>query len=192
MSWEGEWFCVSVFGVREDLRRRRVMSKRLLGKATVRVLLATSMVLALRVLWRLPAERAASPDKPNVILVVLDQLDANHLHCYGNPRPTSPNIDRLAAQGVRFSHYYSVTDWTSPSYATMMTGVYPSRHTVTMGGKPEDPAVYEKLPMLAEEFKAHGYLTAAWGQQRVGRGSRHRTRFRGVQSGPAHVGRDRY
>ena len=120
------------------------------------------MVLALRVLWRLPAERAASPDKPNVILVVLDQLDANHLHCYGNPRPTSPNIDRLAAQGVRFSHYYSVTDWTSPSYATMMTGVYPSRHTVTMGGKPEDPAVYEKLPMLAEEFKAHGYLTAAW------------------------------
>ena len=105
---------------------------------------------------------AAEPEKPNVILLVLDQLQADRLHCYGNPRLTSPNIDRLAAEGVRFANHSSVAPWTAPSYATMMTGQFPSRHGVTLFWTPAMRAVYDKMPVLAEVFKAHGYRTAAF------------------------------
>jgi arylsulfatase A-like enzyme len=100
--------------------------------------------------------------KMNVVLLVLDQLRADRLHCYGNPRATSPNLDRLAEQGVRFSHFYSVAPWTAPSYATLMTSLYPSRHGVTLFWRPGKPLIDQNTPVLAEIFKAHGYHTTAF------------------------------
>ena len=103
---------------------------------------------------------AQSPE--NVFLISLDQLQADRLHCYGNPRGTSPNIDRLAEQGVRFSHYFTVAPWTAPSYSSVMTSLYPSRHGVTLFWRPGMPLISEKVPMLAEVFRAHGYQTVAF------------------------------
>lgn len=57
-----------------------------------------------------------STEQPNVILLVLDQLQADQLHCYGSTREDSPNIDRLAQQGVRFAHFFTVASWTTPSF----------------------------------------------------------------------------
>ncbi len=114
--------------------------------------------------------------KPNVILLVLDQLQADRLHCFGNPRPTSPNIDRLAQRGVRFSHFYSVAPWTSPSYSTLMTSLYPSRHGVTLFWRPGMPLIDKDTPMLAQVFQGQGYHTAAFvnnglaGEPLTGRG----------------------
>src|SRR6266404_3772271 len=119
---------------------------------------------------------SASPPKMNVVLVVLDQLQADRLHCYGNPRPTSPNIDRLAKKGLIFSHFYTVAPWTAPSYATLMSSQYPSRHGVTLFWRPGMPLIDKKIPLLAESFKAHGYQTAAFvnnglaGRELTGRG----------------------
>ena len=73
----------------------------------------------------------AQTAKPNVLVLVLDQLRADELHCYGNPRETSPNIDKLAARGVVLSHYYTVAPWTSPSFGTLHTSLFPSKHGVT-------------------------------------------------------------
>ena len=98
----------------------------------------------------------------NVILLVLDQLRADRLHCYGNVRHTSPNIDGLAQRGVRFARFYSVAPWTAPSYATLMTSLYPSRHGITLFWRPGVPLIDEKIPRLAEVFGAHGYATAAF------------------------------
>jgi len=114
--------------------------------------------------------------KTNVVLIILDQLQADRLHSYGNPRPTSPNIDRLAERGVRFSHFYTAASWTAPSYATVMTSLYPSRHGVTLFWRPGMPLIDPKVPVLAEVFKANGYETAAFvnnglaGKQLTGRG----------------------
>jgi len=106
----------------------------------------------------------AAQDKPkmNVILISLDQLRADRVHCLGNPRPTTPNLDRLAEQGVRFSHFYTVAPWTAPSYSTLMTSLFPSRHGVTLFWRPGDPLIDSNVPMLAEIFKAWGYHTAAF------------------------------
>ena len=112
----------------------------------------------------------------NIILISLDQLRADQLHCLGNPRLTSPNLDRLAEQGVRFSHFYSVAPWTAPSYSSLMTSLFPSRHGVTLFWHPDYSLVSSDVPMLAEIFKAQGYHTAAFvnngvaGEALTGRG----------------------
>jgi arylsulfatase A len=112
----------------------------------------------------------------NVILISLDQLRADQVHCLGSPRLTTPNLDRLADRGVRFSHFYSVAPWTAPSYSTLMTSLYPSMHGVTLMWRPTDPLIAASVPMLAEIFKAQGYRTVAFvnngvaGKDLTGRG----------------------
>src|ERR1035437_7726300 len=105
---------------------------------------------------------AQSSPRLNVILISLDQLRADRVHCLGNPRLTSPNLDRLAEQGVRFSHFYTVAPWTAPSYSSLMTSLYPSMAGVTLMWRPGDPLISSNVPTLAEIFKAHGYHTAAF------------------------------
>jgi arylsulfatase A-like enzyme len=122
----------------------------------------TALLIA-GVLSMVPGKLGAQrPRRLNVILIALDQLRADQLHCLGNPRLTSPNLDRLAAAGVRFSHFYSVAPWTAPSYSSLMTSLFPSRHGVTLFWHPDYSLISPDVPMLAEAFKAQGYYTAAF------------------------------
>src|SRR5262249_20526374 len=108
---------------------------------------------------------AASPSrKINVLVLVLDQLQADRLHCYGNPRETSPNIDRLAQRGAHFSHFFTVGPWTSPSFASLHTSLYPSRHGIGLEWKPIPgvPLIDKDTPMMVPVFKEHGYSTTAY------------------------------
>src|SRR5215470_2162132 len=66
--------------------------------------------------------------RPNVLLITIDTLRADHLGCYGYGRPTSPHIDRLAAQGVVFDRLYTTLPRTTQSIASIMTGQYPKSH----------------------------------------------------------------
>ena len=61
----------------------------------------------------------------NILLYVLDSLRPDFLSCYGFNRETSPNIDALAADGVRFENAYSTSSWTKPSAASILTGQHP-------------------------------------------------------------------
>src|SRR3984885_4998560 len=106
--------------------------------------------------------------KPNVLVLVLDQLRADELHCYGNPRETSPNIDKLAARGVVLSHYYTVAPWTSPSFGTLHTSLFPSKHGVTLFWTPGMPLLNKDVPTMAESFKNGGYRTAAFVDNSLG------------------------
>jgi len=107
---------------------------------------------------------AADPaaHKLDVVLIVLDQLRAGQLHCYGNPRLTSPNIDQLAAHGVRLDHYFTVASWTSPSFGSLHTSLYASKHGVTLFWSPGMPLINKDIPTMAEDFQTHGYYTAAF------------------------------
>lgn len=100
--------------------------------------------------------------RPNIILVSLDQCQADRLHVYGNARPASPNLDRMAAEGVRFSRFYSAAPWTAPSYGAMMTSQYPSRHGVTIFFPRDVSALKPDAVTLAEIFRKAGYATAAF------------------------------
>ena len=71
-----------------------------------------------------------APGRPNVLLVVIDTLRADRLHCHGARRTTSPHLDALAAQGVLFERAYAAAPWTLPAVASLLTSTYPSRHGV--------------------------------------------------------------
>jgi arylsulfatase A-like enzyme len=121
------------------------------------------VAVAAAVLWALAsaAERAqqgAPSARPNVLLISIDSLRADHLGSYGYRRDTSPAIDALAREGVLFEHAISSAPWTVPAHMTLLTGLPPEVHGVT--------SVREKLSpdatSLAEVLQAAGYDTAAF------------------------------
>ena len=94
---------------------------------------------------------------PNVLLIVLDTVAAEHLSLHGYARPTSPSIEQLARQGVRFDRVQATASWTLPSHATMFTGRWP--HELSAGWlTPLD----ESYPTLAEYLTSRGYDTAGF------------------------------
>lgn len=104
-----------------------------------------------------PAARTDPPPRPHVVLISVDTLRADHLGCYGHSRDTSPRLDALAAQGVRFANAFSQASWTLPSHISMMTSQYPHVHGVEQG----DQALPESAMTLAEVLSAVGYQTGA-------------------------------
>jgi arylsulfatase A-like enzyme len=92
---------------------------------------------------------------PNMIVVVIDTLRADHLSCYGYARKTSPNLDRVAEKGVLFENAFSSSSWTLPSHASFLTGRYAYDH-----GAWRD-ALGKKHPTLGEVLQKSGYRTAA-------------------------------
>ncbi len=98
-----------------------------------------------------------SPRKPNVVLITIDTLRADRLHCFGHPTNHTPNIDALAAGGVRFAAAFCDVTWTTPSMSSVMTGTYATRHGMRSTYQQLDPTNVT----LAETLKAQGYTTAA-------------------------------
>jgi arylsulfatase A-like enzyme len=117
-------------------------------------------------------ETAAFRDRPNVVLISLDTLRADHLGCYGySRRDTSPAIDGMAAEGVRFAAAYAQAPWTTPSHASMLTGLYPSRHGVNqvvqmvkahLDSQAPLRVLPRSAPTLAARLRDAGYATAAF------------------------------
>jgi arylsulfatase A-like enzyme len=94
---------------------------------------------------------------PNIILISIDTLRADHLSCYGYKRPTTPQLDRIAAEGILFKNAYSTAVWTPPAHASMLTGLYPSQHGTVNFRKLND-----KIPTIAQTLRDHGFATAGF------------------------------
>lgn len=101
------------------------------GSAALTILLAAVLASPFIVLPNRDPRPAAAAASPNIILISIDSLRADHLHAYGYPRETSPNLDRLAAEGARFETVMSPTSWTLPSHMTLLTSLPPELHGVT-------------------------------------------------------------
>lgn len=109
--------------------------------------------------WINPVIIAPQQVKPvPVILISIDTLRADHLHCYGYERPTSPNIDALARDGVLFSRVYAPSSWTLPSHVSLLTSLYCFNHQVETGLDRLSP----ELITLADIFRENGYYCAAF------------------------------
>lgn len=100
----------------------------------------------------------SSHGQRNVILISLDTLRADHLGTYGYERNTSPNLDRLAGNGLVFEQAMSASHWTLPSHAALLTGKDP----VALGVLDSADTLSSRFETLAEEFDAEGWHTAAF------------------------------
>ena len=98
------------------------------------------------------------PAPPNLLLISIDTLRADHLGCYGYHRDTSPRLDALAAESVRFTAAYAPAPWTLPSHASMLTGMHPYK----IGFDNQWRTLPEEAPVVAELLAQAGYRTAAF------------------------------
>jgi arylsulfatase A-like enzyme len=96
--------------------------------------------------------------RPDIVLLVLDTQRRDRLSCYGHTQPTTPHLDRLAADATRFNAAFSTAQWTIPSHASMFTGLYPAAHTTQQSFSVLPPSI----PTLAERLRDSGYFTAAF------------------------------
>ncbi len=99
-----------------------------------------------------------SSERPDIVLVSIDTLRADHLRSYGYARETSPAIDALAATGAQFLQARSPSPWTLPSHATMLTGLLPTTHAVIEDGL----ALTTDTPRLASVLGDAGYRTGGF------------------------------
>ncbi len=138
----------------------------------------------------LPTRIPGAPEKrPNIILIMIDDLGWMDIHCQGNSRLDTPNIDKLAVQGMRFTDNYAAAPVCSPTRASIMTGLSPARLHIT-NHIPDRPSFSPKNPKLlsaetldylspsrttvAERLKSAGYATAFLGKWHLsGRAGKH-------------------
>ena len=118
-----------------------------------------AVALCLRVAFAM----AASP--ANLLLIMVDDLGYGDLASYGHPIIESPNLDRLAASGIRFTEYYASSALCSPSRAALLTGRHPYRSGIR-SWIPEDSGIYlrDDEVTLAELLQDNGYQTALIGK----------------------------
>ena len=151
---------------------------------TVRRLGAATLVAAVALLWTTANARHAPSGqerRPNIVFVLADDLGVNDLRCYGRKEHRTPNLDRLAAEGLRFTTAYVASPICSPSRAAIMTGRFPARlHLTTfIPGRPDavsqkllHPPMRQQLPLeektLAEHLRSAGYATAMIGKWHLG------------------------
>ena len=120
--------------------------------------LACALLLLFAPAW--PAcSRQGAPGALSTVLITLDTTRADALGCYGGKPEITPVLDTLAAESVLYEKAYSVAPLTLPSHASMLTGLYPPRHTVRDNGI---RALPESARTLAESARAAGYQTAAF------------------------------
>ncbi len=125
---------------------------------------------------RMARAGAKEKDKPNVLFILADDLGRGQVGCYGNGFYETPNIDRLAAEGMKFTDAYAACPVCSPTRASIMTGKYPARLHITDfipgGDFPRErllqPDWQKFLPLeeftIAELLKKRGYVTASFGK----------------------------
>ncbi len=126
------------------------------------------------------APLAAAPQRPpNIVLIYCDDLGYGDLGCYGSQIQT-PNLDRMASEGVRFTQFYSANPVCSPSRAALLTGRYPTRTGVPRVLFPNDQTgLAESETTIAQMLKPRGYKTMCIGKWHLGRPERYLPTSRG-------------
>ncbi len=155
------------------------------------------LTFALVALWSAIVAEAAESPPPNVVFIFADDLGYGDLGCYGATKVSTPNIDRLAREGRKFSDSHSASAVCTPSRYALLTGDYPLRANHgkgVWGPAPVDSGLLidtDKLT-IADVFKAQGYATAALGKWHLGFGVGKNDWQEPLGPGPQALGFDYY
>ncbi len=122
------------------------------------------------------AAQAVADSRPNVVLVFIDDMGWGDFSCFGNTDASTPNIDRMAAEGVRFEQFYVNSPICSPSRTAISTGQYPQRWKITSYLNNRDHNIQRGVaqwldpnaPMLARSLQQAGYATGHFGKWHMG------------------------
>ena len=142
-------------------------------------------------------EQRGTGRTPNFVFFLIDDMGWKDLGCYGSTFYETPNVDRLAAQGMRFTNAYAACPVCSPTRASIMTGKYPARLGITQWiGGPQTPTAYrEYMPLeevtIAEALKEAGYATGFVGKWHLStRDETRQTYYPGRQGFDVNIGGD--
>lgn len=137
-------------------------------------------------------EKTTAQGQPNIICIMADDLGYGDLSCYGATEIQTPNIDRLAAQGRRFTSGYCSASTCTPTRFSFLTGVYAFRQKGTGVAPPNSPALIQPgTHTVASVLKSAGYKTAVIGKWHLGLGGDKGPDWNGIlQPGPLDIGFD--
>ncbi|MFK7736662.1 MAG: sulfatase-like hydrolase/transferase [Pirellulaceae bacterium] len=134
------------------------------------------IVIALTIFLGLQQSRVSLAAQPNVVLVFIDDMGWGDFSCFGNEDAETPNVDRLAAEGIRFEQFYVNSPICSPSRTAISTGQYPQRWRITsyLNNRKDNNRrgmaqwLDPKAPMLARSLQKSGYATGHFGKWHMG------------------------
>lgn len=118
-------------------------------------------------------------DKPNIVLIFLDDAAYSDFHPFGNPPYATPEVKKLADEGVRYTRFYVPQAVCSASRAALLTGCYPHHNRVVSAIGPGSPGLDPQFPTMAELLKKNGYATAHFGKWHIGDAEKTRPHVRG-------------
>ncbi len=128
----------------------------------------TALCLAGLLAWAPDSAAGSDPARPNVIVIMADDLGAEGLACYGSTIYTTPNLDRMAAEGVRFNNAYA-TPLCTPTRVMIMSGLYPNRTGFkALIGKDDEVRLPASIRTFGHDFHDAGYATAIAGKWQLG------------------------
>ncbi len=144
--------------------------------------LSAAVFLAVFVLSALPAAAEDEKRPPNFILIVADDLGYGDIGCFGNTKNLTPNLDRLASEGLRFTDFHSNGSMCSPTRAALLTGRYQQRVRIESPLGEHSPGLPQETVTIAERLKEAGYVSAIYGKWHLGT----------IDNGPLRHGFDEY
>ncbi|WP_340110703.1 sulfatase family protein [Maribellus mangrovi] len=153
-----------------------------------------SNIMVFLLLFGFSREQGFAQESPNVVLINVDDLGYGDVGCYGATMVKTPNMDKLAEQGIRFTDFHSASAVCSPSRYALITGTYPARVDLFGAMFLREPLVVDTDQMtIAKVMKEAGYETAAIGKWHLGFGEERPVDWnKPLKPGPLELGFDYY
>lgn len=113
-------------------------------------------------------ENLSAAERPNIVMIFLDDAAYSDFRPFGKPPYATPHVERLAAEGVRYTRFHVPQAVCSASRASLLTGCYPHHTQVVNAIGPGKPGLNPEFPIMSEALKKHGYTTAHFGKWHIG------------------------
>jgi arylsulfatase A-like enzyme len=161
---------VDIHAVNDDTKEENDKKVKVLLKMSLVVVVFASFFISTSCVSDRSKSKLQDNKKPNIVIILIDTLRADHCSTYGYERETTPHMTRIAKDGLKLENYYVNSPWTKPSTASIITGLHPTAHGSRIGQFEElenkvSPVIEVLNPCvetMADILKENGYITYAF------------------------------